>query len=140
MKATLLALVLMHTVAIAGPVSAVRYVDSQGVEMIHDRASTKPPATASMPPRSTVSAPALQISVAEQAGRDLDRIAIFEQELAAESQQYANAAQRLHAARPAGAADTALLREELGRRENNIKALHAELRRTRHAPHPGDRQ
>jgi hypothetical protein len=141
MKAILLAFLLMHTVAIAGPVSAVRYVDSQGVEVIHDRASAKPAATTRTPPRAgAIAAPALQVSVAEQTARDLDRIAILEQELAAESQQYAGAAQRLQAAGPTGAADTARLPSSSRRREGNIKALHAELRRTRRSPHPGDRQ
>lgn len=134
-----LALALVQLAASAGPIAPARYIDAQGVEVIHDRgapggAAAPTVARTGMPV--PAAGPKLTIAPAEQAARDRDRVAILEQELDAESHAYADVWTKLnppaHAPRPA-AQDAARMSEQLISHQKNIQALHAELRRARSA-------
>lgn len=127
--------------AAAGPIAPARYVDAQGVEVIHNRGEAAGLAgeagavggavgSADTPARAD---PKLTIHPAQQAQRDADRIAILDQELQAESRAYADLWTRLYGARtaPPGSADAARLNAELAAHQKNIQALNAELRRAR---------
>lgn len=143
------ALALIHLASLAGPIAPARYIDAQGVEVIHDRGAPAADAIptvvkTSMPaPASGVAAsPKLTIAPAEQAARDRDRVAILEQELDRESRAYADVWTKLNppvrTPKPA-AGDSARMNEQLNEQLNqqlsahqkNIQALHAELRRAR---------
>jgi hypothetical protein len=128
--------------AAAGPIAPARYVDAQGVEVIHNRGEAAAGlageagavggavGSADTPARAD---PKLTIQPAQQAQRDADRIAILDQELQAESRAYADLWTRLYGARtaPPGSADAARLNAELVAHQKNIQALNAELRRAR---------
>jgi hypothetical protein len=122
----------------ADKIAPARYVDAQGVEVIHDRGSSAPPRedAAGAPGREAAPAPAdprLAIRPAEQARRDEDRIAILEQELKEESRAYADLlgqAAGAARARPEPA-QAARLNEQLVAHQKNIQALNQELRRAR---------
>jgi hypothetical protein len=127
--------------AAAGPIAPARYVDAQGVEVIHNRGDAAGLAgeagavgsavgSADTPARAD---PKLTIQPAQQAQRDADRIAILDQELQAESRAYADLWTRLYGARtaPPGSADAARLNAELAAHQKNIQALNAELHRAR---------
>lgn len=129
------------------PVSAARYVDAQGVEVIHNRNAELPSgaaAAASAPAQGKIGSvraqpasnappdPRLQISADEQQRRDRDRVAILQAELDVESRRYEAAWQRLQGGdNKNGAAAVQRMNEELHDHQKNIEALHAELRRAR---------
>lgn len=139
----LVQLALVQLAAAAGPIAPVRYIDAQGVEVIHDRGApavdaiptvfkTSMPAPVPVPAAS----PKLTIAPAEQAARDRDRVAILEQELDRESRAYADVWAKLNppARTPKPAPEDAVhMSEQLSAHQNNIQALHAELRRARAA-------
>lgn len=128
-------------------ISAARYVDAQGVEVIHNRNAELPMsapaaqgsvtvAKAAAPTSAAVAAtpvdPKLRVAPAEQALRDRDRVAILQQELETESRKYESAWMRLQGAKGTekpGAVATQRMNEELDDHQKNIQALHAELRR-----------
>lgn len=107
------------------PARPSRAVGSAGVE-------SRPAAAAG-----TLAVPAragyATVSLKEQRLRDQDRLAILQQELNAETGHYQRTRQALdHPAVRGGADRDAVQRliDQLARHEQNIKALHAEIRRT----------
>jgi hypothetical protein len=127
-----------------GALSATRYIDAQGVEMIQNRARPAPaaavaqaPAPASVAARPAAAQPAAarapgwQISAAEQAGRDQDRLDILKQELAAEVRLYESVTKALAgvAGKTTDAPGQARLYRDLNEHQKNIQSLHAEIRR-----------
>jgi hypothetical protein len=140
--------VLLAGPALAGATEAQRYIDAQGVEVIHNRTvAVDTPAAAPMAgKRRAVAAPVAELAPAsirvdarmripadEQARRDSDRIAILNQELMTEAKAYEAKWKTLNApgadaALPAP--ELARLKEEISGHERNIRALNAELRRT----------
>jgi hypothetical protein len=131
-------------------ISATRYIDAQGVEVIQSRRASVPGTEAGAPPAPVPAAPAaqarkvkpdnlmydpkLQVSAAEQARRDRDRVAILQQELDVEARKYEAAFQRAQGGGPdnkPNADDAQRINEELYERQKNIQALTAELRRAR---------
>ena len=152
MKFLVTALPMLATgAAIAGPLSVERYVDPQGVEIIHNRKQgggekQTPPAIDLAPGKAPSTAPSIraaepdrperdprfQISRTEQSVRDGDRAMILQQELLIESQKFEETRKRLNVQRlrDSGAeAELARLNEDLNRHQQNIRALNAELRR-----------
>jgi hypothetical protein len=144
-RASAAALALVHLATTAGPIAPARYIDAQGVEVIHDRGApavdaipTAPQpgtsAPAPVPASGAAVSPKLTIAPAEQAARDRDRVTILEQELDRESHAYADLWARLNAPprtpRPVPE-DAARMTEQLSAHQKNIQALHAELRRVR---------
>lgn len=124
------------------PLSATRYIDAQGVEMIQNRARPAPaaavaPAQTSVAAKPAVAQPAAarapgwQISAAEQAGRDQDRLDILKQELAAEVRLYESVTKALAgvAGKTTDAPGQARLYRDLNEHQKNIQSLHAEIRR-----------
>jgi hypothetical protein len=128
--------------AAAAPVSAARYIDAQGVEVIHNR-DTEPavgqvqalaPRSRKPPSGELLYDPKLQVSSAEQGQRDRDRVGILQQELEAEARKYealVKRAQGAGATNKPSAADAQRMNEELYDHQKNIQALNAELRRAR---------
>lgn len=135
---------------------ARRHINAQGIEFIGGRQTTviasiesvpaapaKPVKTGAQPPTlNATAAPARvdrpTVSVKEQKLRDQDRLEILQQELSAETGHYQRTRQALdHPAVKGNADRDAWLRlsEQLARHEQNIKALHAEIRRTQPAVH-----
>jgi len=138
-------------------VSAARYTDAQGVEVIHNRNVQGPAGDAApsigaggslvttigkreMPMARKVATlqvagddPKLRINASEQEQRDRDRLAILQQELEAEVRGMEDAARRAKRARTDGlnAAQSERITKELYEHQQNILALHAELRRVR---------
>ena len=123
-------------------ISATRYIDAQGVEVIQSRRAAVPGTEAGAPaaPARKVKTdnlmydPKLQVSAAEQARRDRDRVAILQQELDVEARKYEAAFQRAQGGGPdnkPNADDAQRINEELYERQKNIQALTAELRRAR---------
>ena len=127
-------------------ISAARYVDAQGVEVIHNRNAELPLSVSAPAPATQGSVtvakaaplaagpvdPKLRVAPAEQALRDRDRVAILQQELETESRKYESAWMRLQGAKGTekpGAVATQRMNEELDDHQKNIQALHAELRR-----------
>ncbi|PHV07910.1 hypothetical protein CSQ96_08455 [Janthinobacterium sp. BJB412] len=120
------------------PLSATRYIDAQGVEMIQNRARPAPaaavvqaPAALAAKPSAAARAPGWQISAAEQAGRDQDRLDILKQELAAEVRLYESVTKALAgvAGKTTDASGQARLYRDLNEHQKNIQSLHAEIRR-----------
>jgi hypothetical protein len=136
---------------------ARRHTDAQGIEFISSRQTAagaraeSVPAAPASPPRpsgavgaesrpaavstTAVSARAIHqtVSIKEQRLRDQDRLAILQQELNTETGHYQRTRQALdHPAVRGGADRDAVQRlsDQLTRHEQNIKALHAEIRRT----------
>lgn len=118
--------------------------------MIQSRRASVPGTEAGAPPAPVPAAPAaqarkvkpdnlmydpkLQVSAAEQARRDRDRVAILQQELDVEARKYEAAFQRAQGGGPdnkPNADDAQRINEELYERQKNIQALTAELRRAR---------
>lgn len=135
------------TAAAADSVSAQRYVDAQGVEVIQNRSpagtagavkqlsgATERAASGKLAaPASGVRDAHFQVSAGEQAARDLDRVAILEQELNNEMRAIAEMS-RLSAALAGaspGTQDPVRVKERMNDHEKNIAALQAELRRAR---------
>jgi hypothetical protein len=138
----------------AATAEARRHVDAQGIEFINSRQTAASVRVENLPPApmkparagsagsmavqpTPVPAPARVgqsiVSEKEQRSRDQDRLAILQQELNAETGHYRRTRQALDQPAVKGIADRdASLRliEQLGRHEQNIKALHAEIRRT----------
>jgi len=131
-------------------ISATRYIDDQGVEVIVNRDAplrnsilAQPKESPPAPARAssgdaaarTLHDPRLRISATEQDRRDRDRVGILRDELDAEARKYATAMQRMQDGGgknlKLSAADTQRLTEELYDHQKNIQALNAELRRTR---------
>ncbi|MBD8541232.1 hypothetical protein IFT74_02725 [Oxalobacteraceae sp. CFBP 8755] len=132
-------------------ISATRYIDDQGVEVIVNRnaaarnsllAQPAQPAdggltspAAGAPAVRAAPEPMLRISAAEQDRRDRDRIGILQEELATEARKYAAAMQRAQNAgnktNKLSATDSQRLTQELYDHQKNIQALNSELRRTR---------
>lgn len=125
----------------AAQISALRYIDKQGIEVIVNRDAARPadlqvaqPSAA--PAVKAVRDPKLQIATAEQDRRDRDRVGILQQELDSEARKYAALMQRSQpgpGAEKLSAADAQRLTEELYDRQKNIQSLNAELRRARSA-------
>lgn len=134
--------------ALAQPAPAQRYVDAQGVEIIQNRDAPRQ-ASADAPRVSTPRAgggsvqaavdPKLRISAAEQAERDLDRVAILREELGQETRKFEAATQALakaeKAARGQPQADTILkqLKDMLHVHQQNIQAISLEMQRAQFA-------
>lgn len=134
----------------AATAEAYRRVDGQGIELIRDRipAGSPPDALpvatrttrAAAAPSASGSAPAVvvrearaAVSAREQSQRDKDRLAILFQELKEETAHYQRMRQALdHPALKARSdgEEWRRLSEQRDRHEQNIKALHAEIRRT----------
>ncbi|MBD8625841.1 hypothetical protein IFT64_02705 [Oxalobacteraceae sp. CFBP 8753] len=135
-------------------ISATRYIDDQGVEVIVNRNAAArnsllaQPAQPAQPADGGLTSPAagapavraapepmLRISAAEQDRRDRDRIGILQEELATEARKYAAAMQRAQNAgnktNKLSATDSQRLTQELYDHQKNIQALNSELRRTR---------
>lgn len=137
MKYCLFCFYMFSTAAAAQPISPARYVDAQGVEVIHNRGAepaaggqvTTPAVAPAIKPRGAD--PKLQVSAAEQQGRDRDRIAILQQELAAEVKALEAGFLRAKQAKPdqLSAAESQRLTEDMDAHQKNILALHGELRR-----------
>lgn len=126
-------------------ISARRFIDAQGVEVIHNR--TQAPAAGAVKQITDateragsvkLAAPAadgrdsrFQVSAREQSARDLDRVAILEQELDKEMRAIAEIS-RLSAAlagtKPS-APDSVRIKERMNDHQKNVAALQAELRR-----------
>lgn len=126
--------------AAALPVSATRYIDAQGVEVIHNRnveaRAVPAPAdsgrTEPAKPLAMLYDSKLRISPAEQDRRDRDRVGILQQELEAETRKYQELWQRAQTRRgmeKPNAAQAQRMTEELYEHQTNIKALNAELKR-----------
>lgn len=123
----------------SGRTSATRYIDPQGVEIIQNRARPAPAAalSAATPPPAAASAnaaaraPGWQVSAAEQAVRDRDRLDILKQELADQVRLYESVTKALagEAGKTTGAPEQARLYRELHEYQTNIQALNAEIRR-----------
>ena len=144
MKYCLLAASLLAATAGAAPIAPARYVDAQGVEVIHNRGAepavasgqvttpAEPPAPA---PRKPVAAAAIdarmQVSADAQRARDRDRVAILQQELATEVRALEASFQRAKQAAPdkLSAADSRRVTEEMYAHQQNILSLNSELRR-----------
>lgn len=138
-------LLLLPVVTQGSAVTAPRYLDAQGIEVIHGRNVPSPAKQTEAPHpapivRGTKYEPPsdgaphdtrLQIGVAEQNARDRDRVGILQQELTVEMQEYQRAAKRLEEARRSktGAEVLARIQEEANEHGKNIQALNAELRR-----------
>lgn len=128
---------------------ASRYVNSQGIEVIQarqplsvrddriaqaaksDNAVREQPAPA---PRTTQQAMdgRFQVSAAEQAERDLDRLAILQQELMSEAAAFQTKWKTLHTpSMKASLSDeeVARVRETMHNHESNLRALNAEISR-----------
>lgn len=143
---------------IAAPISATRYIDAQGIEVIHNRGAEAAVAAASNADvsqaagkvRSVDPVPVvrskkptssdilydskLRVSAAEQGQRDRDRVGILEQELDAEARKYDAVVKRAQggtAPNKPSAADAQRINEELYDHQKNIQALNVELRRAR---------
>lgn len=141
----------------AATAEAHRHVDVQGIEFINSRQAAASARVENLPPApvkpawsasagsmavrpTPVPAPARVgqsiVSEKEQRSRDQDRLAILQQELNAETGHYQRTRQALDQPALKGNADrdaSLRLSEQLGRHEQNIKALHAEIRRTQSA-------
>ncbi|WP_332878234.1 hypothetical protein [Massilia sp. S19_KUP03_FR1] len=125
----------------AAQISALRYIDKQGIEVIVNRDAPRPAELpgaqpAAVPAAKAVRDPKLQIAAAEQDRRDRDRVGILQQELDSEARKYAALMQRSQpgpGAEKLSAADAQRLTEELYDRQKNIQSLNAELRRARSA-------
>lgn len=126
----------------AAQISALRYIDKQGIEVIVNRDAGRPadaaPVSVATPVVKAARDPKLQIAAAEQDMRDRDRIGILQQELDSEARKYAALMQRSQPGAGAGAeklsaADAQRLKEELYDSQKNIQSLNAELRRARSA-------
>lgn len=135
--------------AAADTISAQRYVDAQGVEVIQNRSPAPAAGTirqlsgateraasvklAAPAPASGVRDARFQVSAGEQARRDLDRVGILEQELNNEMRAVGEIT-RLSAALAGsapGGQDQARVKERMNDHQKNIAALQAELRRAR---------
>jgi len=138
-----------------GPVSSARYIDAQGVEVIHNRnaetATGQPVAgpegvvtnlgaqdqarRRQTPDIGVQNDPKLRVSAAEQEQRDRGRVDILQQELEAEVRSLEAVTRRAQraAADKLSAAQVQRVTEELNEHQQNILALHAELRRARSA-------
>lgn len=139
-------------------IEATRYIDAQGIEVIHNRnagagsqvAKTTEDARVKVGPLVTpvipskvrqvastsAQDPRMQISAGEQASRDRDRVAILQEELTLEAGKYADAFKRSQdkpEGRKLSAAEIQRINEELYEHQRNIQSLHAELRRARPA-------
>ncbi|MRW90355.1 hypothetical protein GJ699_10190 [Duganella sp. FT80W] len=147
MKAHLIyvAAMLMPLLAQAQSSEAARYVNRQGVEIIQNRVTETPPASASKPaiteaaaPRATAERPAavhdarFQISSREQNERDRDRLVILRQELQTEIENYQAKNKILHSP----SLQASLSEEQLQRvrdithaHEQNIRDLNNEISR-----------
>jgi hypothetical protein len=150
-------LLLGGTPAHAATSEAHRHVNAEGIELISSRqtaASASAGSEAVAPARpsraagsagvaslpaaaGTLAVPAragyATVSSKEQRLRDQDRLAILQQELNTETGHYQRTRQALdHPAVKGGADRDAVQRlsDQLARHEQNIKALHAEIRRT----------
>ena len=145
MRVAIAALLLAASSHAAAQISALRYIDKQGIEVIVNRDAGRPaelpgaPPAAMPAPAPAVKAardPKLQIAAAEQDRRDRDRVGILQQELDSEARKYAALMQRSQpgpGAEKLSAADAQRLTEELYDRQKNIQSLNAELRRARSA-------
>lgn len=143
MKYCLPVFLLLAGAATAGPIAPARYVDAQGVEIIHNRSGapvagegggvvTVANATApAVRPPSQPPVAKMQVSANEQQSRDRDRVAILQQELATEVRALEGAFQRAKQAVPdkLNAADSRRVTEEMYAHQQNILSLHNELRR-----------
>jgi hypothetical protein len=148
--------VLLGDAGHAATSEARRHINAQGIEFIGGRQTTpiasidslpvapaRPVKTDSRPPTlNATAAPARgdrpTVSVKEQKLRDQDRLEILQQELSAETGHYQRTRQALDDPAVNGRADRQAwlrLSEQLARHEQNIKALHAEIRRTQPAVH-----
>jgi hypothetical protein len=135
--------------AAADTISAQRDVDAQGVEVIQNRSPAPAAVTirqlsgateraasgklAAQAPAAGVRDARFQVSAGEQAARDLDRVAILEQELNNEMRAVGEIT-RLSAALAGsapGTQDPARVKERMNDHQKNIAALQAELRRAR---------
>ena len=133
--------------AAAETISAQRYIDAQGVEVIQNRNLTVAVGAVKQVASTTERAPSgklatmapglhdasFQVSSAQQATRDQERVRILEQELDNEMRALAETS-RLSAALTVtthGAPESARVKERMNDHQKNIAALQAELRHTR---------
>lgn len=131
----------------AAPIAPARYIDAQGVEVIHNRGAEPAPPAAVVgagqvttpaeiaPPRKPVASVAndarMKISADAQRERDRDRVAILKEELANEVRALEATFQRAKqaSADKLSAADSRRVTEEMYAHQQNILSLHSELRR-----------
>lgn len=147
MKTILSLLFLLGAGAANAQISATRYIDADGVEVIQNRAAAVPvAASAQAAPVPVAFAKKankdellydskFHVSAAEQAGRDRDRVAILQHELDTESRKYEAAHKRIQdsaAGNKPSADEAKLMTENLYDHQKNIQTLNAELRRARH--------
>lgn len=138
---TIVALALSCSTASAGSIAPARYVDAQGVEVLHGRGTPADGPRAPVPAvrkdaNAVVLDPKLVIPPAEQAARDNDRVTILQDELKEESRTYADVWSRLKVTGRRdnlGAEEIVNLNAKLVSHQKNIEALNNELRRAKQA-------
>lgn len=146
MKYCVLAFAVLAASAGAAPIAPARYIDAQGVEVIHNRGAEPAPAAVTgagqittpaevAAPRKPVASVAndarMKVSADTQRDRDRDRVAILKEELATEVRALEATFQRAKQATPdkLSAADSRRVTEEMYAHQQNILSLHGELRR-----------
>lgn len=148
MNTILSLLFLLGAGAANAQISATRYIDADGVEVIQNRAAAVPvAASAKAPPLAPVAYAKkvnkdellydsrFNVSAADQAHRDRDRVAILQHELDTESRKYEAAYKRIQdsaAGNNPSADEAKRMTEDLYDHQKNIQTLNAELRRARH--------
>jgi hypothetical protein len=147
MKSILLLLLLLGAGAANAQISATRYIDADGVEVIQNRSAAVPVAASPKAPPVPVAHARkvnkdellydakFNVSATEQAQRDRDRVAILQQELDTESRKYEAAYKRVQdsaAGNKPSADEAKRMTEDLYDHQKNIQALNTELRRARH--------
>lgn len=147
---SMLAVIALWTAASHAATSATeapRYVNAQGIEIIHNRAAMPSASESISVPAARVSRSSIlvsqpqreqraMVSAKEQGDRDKDRAAILQQELGSETTRYQgvlNALSQPNVKERIGDAEWQRLQFARGLHEENIKALNAEIGRVRPA-------
>lgn len=138
----------------AGMTDAERYVDMQGIEVIHNRgavlvtgnstSSNERKTSASLQSRPVLTANNLQfveskmqIQKQEQQKRDGDRLSILNQEMMTEASAYQAIWRALHVPKMKASLDnesTRKLQQSLNEHEQNIRSLTSEINNTKKSP------